>query len=417
MKIVIIANFVILPWEAGNCRFLYLLNHLDCKKNDVELITTDFWHSKKTSREQKKVKLPFKITYIHEPGYKQNICLKRFYSHYIWGKNVNKYLKSMKKPDIVYCSVPSLTGPSLVAKFCEKNNIKFIIDVQDLWPEAFKMIFNPPIIGDLIYLPFKIKANSIYKRADEICAVSDTYASRAFGVNKKCQSYHTVFLGTELKTFDKNVEIEKNVVDFMDKKVKQDDIIIFHDQPLKLIKSKDELWIGYCGTLGSSYDLENAIKAIATLKNVNIRLIVMGNGPLYDKFVELARNEKIKATFTDKIPYSKMCSILCKCDITINPIKHNAAQSIINKHADYVASGLPLISTQENNEFRELVEKYNIGFNCKNDDIMDISNCISKLAKNKKLRETMGKNARKLAEEKFDRFKTYDELVKLILQK
>ena len=104
---------------------------------------------------------------------------------------------------MIYCAVPSLTGPSLVAKYCERENIRFVIDVQDLWPEAFQMIVNVPVISSIIFAPFKAVANSIYKRADAICAVSDTYCRRAKAVNNKVSDTATVFLGTELDTFDK----------------------------------------------------------------------------------------------------------------------------------------------------------------------------------------------------------------------
>lgn len=59
------------------------------------------------------------------------------------------------------------------------NNVRFIIDIQDLWPEAFKMVFKLPIVSDIVFAPFNFLANGIYKRADEIIAVSDTYVNRA----------------------------------------------------------------------------------------------------------------------------------------------------------------------------------------------------------------------------------------------
>ena len=52
---------------------------------------------------------------------------------------------------MIYCAVPSLTGPYLISRYCKKNKIKFIIDIQDLWPEAFKMVFDVPIIKDIIF--------------------------------------------------------------------------------------------------------------------------------------------------------------------------------------------------------------------------------------------------------------------------
>lgn len=68
------------------------------------------------------------------------------------GENVEKYLKTKTPPDIIYCAVPSLTGPYKAAQYSKNNKSKFIIDVQDLWPEAFQMIFNIPIIPKLYFI-------------------------------------------------------------------------------------------------------------------------------------------------------------------------------------------------------------------------------------------------------------------------
>lgn len=157
MDILIVSHFGSTYSENDNDRFLYLAKSLD-QKNNVEIVTSSFCHEKKIHRNQTEVSWPFKITFIEEPGYKKNVCLKRFYSHYIFGLNLYKYIKNRKKPDVIYCAVPSLTGPYLISRYCKKNKIKFIIDIQDLWPEAFKMVFDVPIIKDIIFKPFEIIA-------------------------------------------------------------------------------------------------------------------------------------------------------------------------------------------------------------------------------------------------------------------
>lgn len=89
---------------------------------------------------------------------------------------------------MVYCAVTSLTGPLKIAKYCKRNNVKFIVDVQDLWPESFQMVLDIPIISKIIFSPFNIMANGIYKRTDSICAVSEGYVNRALRVNKRCET-------------------------------------------------------------------------------------------------------------------------------------------------------------------------------------------------------------------------------------
>lgn len=383
MDIVIISEFCEDFSESDNDRFLYLAKMLAVHHN-VEIVTSSFRHTTKSQRTKPAAVWPFRVTFIKEPGYPKNVCLRRFASHYIWGRNVEKYLKKRKKPDAVYCAVPSLTGPYLAARFCRKYHIRFVIDVQDLWPEAFQMILQVPVLTDVVFAPFKMVANGIYKRADAICAVSDTYCQRALRVSRKCQNGTSVFLGTELETFDRYAK-EKPIID----------------------KDEDEVWLAYCGTLGSSYDLTCVIDALALIPATPLRLIAMGDGPRLEEFKKYAEDRHVRATFVGRLPYNQMCSLLKACDITVNPITHHAAQSIINKHADYAASGLPVVSTQENKEYRKLVRDYRMGFNCRNNDAEDLAKKLKRLVRDSELRKQMGENARRCAEERFDRKRTY----------
>lgn len=388
--IVILADFCG-PFDGKfNSRFLYLADMLS-KDNNVEIITSDFNHGSKKYFEHQAKESGYVVTMLHEGAYPTNVCWQRFYAHYIWGKSVRKYLRKRKKPDVIYCAIPTLQASYEAAKYCQINDIRFVIDVQDLWPEAFQMIFHFPLISDIIFLPFKSLANGIYKRADAICAVSDTYCQRALSVNKKCKESLTVFLGTELAIFDKYV-LERPILE----------------------KKEGEIWVAYCGTLGSSYDLTAVIDALYIVSDEKIKFVVMGDGPRKKEFESYAKKKGVNAIFVGMLSYDVMCSLLASCDITVNPIAHMAAQSIINKHADYAASGLPVISTQESSEYRKLVTDYDMGFNCKNGDAADIAEKILLLSGDEQLRKKMGANARKCAEERFDRKNTYLELTQVI---
>lgn len=400
MKVLIIANYTSLPGDNGNSRFPYIAELLsDNNENEVELITSSFRHIDKKQREihlEIWEKLPYKVTTIYEPRYRKNISLKRFYSHWKMSKNLKTYLEKMnKKPDVIYCAVPSLDLAKEAANFAKRNKIRFIIDIQDLWPEAFKMVFKVPVLKDILFLPWQIQANSIYKKADEIVAVSETYVNRAARVNKKYKNKLSVFLGTDLDYFDKCKE--ENKVERNDKKIK----------------------IAYIGTLGHSYNIKCIIDAIKILNEKqynNIEFMVMGDGPLKSQFEEYAKNKNVKCVFTGKLPYPQMVGNLCACDIAVNPITKGAAQSIINKVGDYASAGLPVINTLENKEYRELVEKYNIGYNCSNENIEEIANAIEELMIDIEKRNQLGLNNRNLAEEKFDRKTTYPKVVELVVK-
>lgn len=396
-KLLMIANFISrFPHEGGNGRFNYILSLLDYNEWNAELITSNFSHGSKNHRTITKniqKKYPYKITMLDEPGYKKNVSIRRLHSHRQLSKELTKYLNTLnEKPEIIYCAIPSLSFAKAAAKYAKKNNIKFIIDVQDLWPEAFEMLIKIPLLTKILFLPMRKKADSIYRQADEIIAVSKTYANRAQKANNKCRDTLSVFLGTDLSEFDKYISKSK--------------------------RSEQPFTIAYIGTLGHCYDIKCAIDAIDILqskKNINdIYFLVMGDGPLRKDFESYAKSKKINARFTGKLPYHEMVKKLSMANLAINPITKGAAQSIINKVGDYAAAGLPILNTEECEEYRKLITKTKSGINVNNSDAEDLAKKIEDLYYNKDKRIKMGQNSRKTAEQYFDRATTYKRIIEAI---
>ena len=395
MNIVIVAQYLldIENFEYNNSRFVYLAKMLRDHQHSVEIITSDYYHIPKTHFISIGDLPGITVTALHESGYPQNVCLKRVISHKELGRNLKKYLEKRSIPDLVYAAVPSLSVAEVCSKYCAANNIKFIVDIQDLWPEAFRMLFNIPVLSDLIFKPIGKQADRIYSVADEIVAVSKTYANRGMRINKKCKKPTVVFLGTEKTTFDQYSKGYTN----------------------HFYKPKTIFKIVYIGTLGHSYDLECIIDAIAKLKiKQTVEFLVMGEGPMKQKFENAAKKKGIAYTFTGLLSYPQMVEKLTECDIAVNPIRKGAAGSIINKIGDYAMAGLPVVNTQECTEYRDLLNEYKAGINCECENSDDVAKAIEYLISNSSLRLEMGRNSRQLGEEKFDRAFSYKSIVRMI---
>ena len=395
MDVVLVCNFWHFEFEKESSRYRSLAEVIS--KNDkynLEVVTSSFRHQTKKQRnsdEINKIKTDYKVTLLTEPSYKKNISIKRFLSHRKLAKNISKYLKQRKRPDLIILSVPSLSVGSAVSKFAKRNNIKLIVDIQDLWPEAFKMAFNVPVISDLVFYPMKLQANRIYSRADEIMAVSNTYVNRG-KENNSCEGF-PLFIGTDSRIVEKSINGKE------------------------INKPENEFWVGYVGALGHSYDITTVIKAIDILNKQGIDNIVfkiMGEGVLADKFKEIAKEYRVNCDFMGFLEYGEMMATLMKCDVAVNPIVGKSVSSIINKVSDYAMAGVPVVNTQNSEEYRNLIDEYKCGINCRNDDVNDIANAIRRLYNDEELRKDMGKNSQKLGVERFDRSKTYPEIFEII---
>lgn len=394
MNVLIIANFTH-NFDEGliDGRFNFVAEMLAARGHKVELVTSDFDHDVKEYRKPPK-QSSYKsiVTYLHEPCYSSNISLRRLWGHYRWGCNVAKYLSTRSKPDVIYCAVPSLTVGVKAAKYCKRNNIRFIIDIQDLWPEAFEMAVNNPLLKK-IFILFKWYVNRIYKSADAIIAVSQSYCDIALAVNKKVNKGCPVYLGNNGEVYEESFAIPNS-------------------------SKTEKLSLAYIGTLGYSYDIPCVLKALDIYRKKNnslpVRFVVMGIGPLMDEFKGLAYELGVECEFTGRLPYYEMVSRLIKCDIAVNPIIKGSVASIINKVGDYALSGLPVINTQESPEYRSLIERYQCGINCSCGNSNEVAIAIEKLVSNIELRQEMSINAKRLGNAKFDRRNSYLDIINII---
>ena len=397
MNVLIVAEYLdnIQDPSTYNSRFLTVADLLIEAGHNVHIVTTDFIHSAKQHISGISSYKECELTTLHEPGYPKNVSLKRFYSHWVLSQNLKKWLKTIERPDVIYCAVPSLDFAYQATKFAKQNGVKLVLDIQDLWPEAFEMVLHIPILTKIVFAPFRWKADFIYRSANRIVAVSQTYVDRALHVHESLEKGTAVFLGTNLDRFDSYRLI-----------------------PTVVEKMKDEIRLGYVGTLGHSYDLKTVMDAIALLQDKpyyrRINFVVAGDGPLRESFEEYAASKQISVTFTGILPYAQMVSTLCTCDIAINPIKKGSAGTIINKHGDYAAAGIPVINSQECTEYRNLVETFAMGLNVECENPCDMAEKIDCLIDDKELRVRLGLGARMCAEAKFNRNCSYSKIVEAI---
>lgn len=388
-KILIVSHFCSDFESKGNNRFNYLAQILGQRGNQVEFMTSDFSHVKKKPRTAEAADTSYHVTLIHESGYPKNVCLSRILSHREFGKNLRKALEKTEKPDVVYLAVPSLDAALATMQYCRKNEIRLIIDIQDLWPEAFSTAMKRFGIPEFLFMPMKRQADLIYRNADDVVAVSQTYLDRANRVREN-QEGHCIYIGTDLAIFDAYPNIHMD-------------------------KPDGEQWIVYIGTLGSSYNIDIVIDAVRILAKRGInsfRFKVFGDGPSMEQFKRHA--DGLPIDFYGRILYKDLIGHVRNCDIAVNPIIRGAAQSIINKHADYAAAGLPVVNTQECKEYRDLLERYECGINCEVDSAEQVADALQELIENPEKRKRMAANSRRMAEECFDRRNTYQQILRAI---
>lgn len=398
-RIAVITMGVKLDNEKGYTRFKFLSEFLVDAGYDVDLITTTFQHWEKAQRnisEVQKTKYKFNLKFIYEPGYKKNIDLRRVHSHKVAARNLTALLEKEGNYDLIYCEIPPNDVALAAAKYAKKKGIPFVPDVNDLWPEAMRMVLDLPIISNLMFYPLQRDAEKVYSLVSGIVGTSDEYRDRPLKNQRLDVPKVTVYVGNEIREFDEGVEKYSPEIE----------------------KEEKEFWVTYAGTIGTSYDIRTLVltgEELIRRRKLDIKIKILGGGPLKEEMEQLAReNHCENVEFVGYVPYEKMAAYLTKSDIVVNSFVKKAPQSIVTKIGDYLASGHPMINTCMSPEFRKKVETDGFGINIMPEDEEVLADAIERLYESEEMREEMGKKARKIAESQFDRPESYKKIVELI---
>lgn len=398
-KIAVISMGVKLDNEKGYSRFRYIGDFLSDAGYQVDLITTTFQHWEKAQRnldEIKKENYKFNLKFIYEPGYKKNIDLRRIRSHRIAAKNLRQLLEKEGDYDLIYCEIPPNDVALAAAEYAKSKDIPFVPDVNDLWPEAMRMVLDIPVISDILFYPLLRDAEKVYSLVSGIIGTSDEYRDRPLKKQKLNVPKKTVYVGNEIAEFDAGVV----------------------EYGPQISKDEEEFWVSYAGTIGTSYDIKTMVLAGKELLNRGknqIKIKILGGGPLKEELETLAKEQECtNVEFVGYAPYPKMAAYLAKSDILVNSFVKKAPQSIVTKIGDYLAAGKPMINTCMSPEFRNKVEHDGFGINIMPEDVKILADAIEKLYEDETGRIEMGKRARTIAEEQFDRPQSYKKIIELI---
>ncbi len=392
----------------GYTRFRALSELLVNQGFEVDLITSSFQHWDKAHRDTTRAcyqNLPYKIVFIDEPGYQKNLDLARIRSHKQAAKNLRAYFEAHPgRYQLIYAEIPPNDVARVCAEYAHEHGLPFVADVNDLWPEAMRMVVNIPVISDIAFYPFARDAHVVYQLLSGAVGTSEEYAARPALDRQEPYPRAVVYVGNNLATFDAGAQAYAD----------------------EITKPADEFWVTYAGTLGASYDLATLIRAAALIEQsdaplgrhadtpLRLRVKILGDGPDRESLEALTKELDAPVDFLGYQDYDHMAAYLCASDATINSLVASAVQSIVTKIGDYLASGHPLINTGSSPEFRAKVTSDGFGFNVEAENPEALAAIIEELANNPSMGKIMGTKGRRIAETECDQAHSYQKIVDLL---
>ena len=276
------------------------------------------------------------------------------------------------KPDVVFASEPNLFSIIPAFFYSKLRGSSVIRVVDDLWPEA-------------LYERGYVKSKLLKRFLNKLTKFSYTYAKFIFPLTE---------IGKQIIHESYNIVNDKIIV--LNHGV--DTNIFRYTKPTK----KDEFVLMYSGSFVESYDFDLIINAAEKLQNEKMKIILRGKGTLLPYLENKIKEKKLKNIIIDKeiVPLEQISKKLSEADVFLIPMKNEIAlnSTLPTKILEYQAMGRPIICCSEGAP-GIYVDKTRSGIKIKYENLNEFIKAIEKLKSEIKLREELGQNGKKYADE------------------
>lgn len=351
MKVWIVNPFDNLPLEGNRPQRYWLMARAFARAgHDVTLWTSDFSHARKARRQlganvgTSFVREGFRTVLVATRPYRANIGLARIVSHRLLAKAWARRVVDEPAPDLVVASSPPLSLCAAARNYCAAQNVPFIVDVMDAWPETFERV-----LPRMLLAPLRRLARRNYQAAAAISTVSERYVDlvRGYGVRAPVKLfYHGI---------ERNVSVARTEE-----------------------RSESAAWrLVYAGNMGASYDVRTVIAAVKTLPDVTLDLA--GTGPCEPAWRTLAATCP-RIRFHGYLDAAALQALLATADAGVVPMFPASCVGVPYKLADYAAAGLPVLNSLTGETARVLAET-GAGFSYQAGDVASFRAALAALRK------------------------------------
>ena len=275
----------------------------------------------------------YKFVHIKSCQYKKTAGIKRVWSDIQFHFRLVNIAKRLKKPDVVIATTSAIFF-NPVLNYCRKNNIKYISEILDWWPDNFVDFGLVSAKNPLIkYLFWRAKNN--YPKLDSIvCSMKGCFK---YFEDKGWDLDH----GGKLDL--SRVYYINNGVDLNDFNNWKNQYSI-DDTDLKSEKKK----VIYLGSVRLANDVGQLVKAAEILQELtDVEFLIYGNGDDREPLIQYCKEHQLKnVKFKDKwidpkyVPYVLSQSYINILNYTAKFGKYGISSS---KMFQYMAAGKPIV--------------------------------------------------------------------------
>jgi glycosyltransferase involved in cell wall biosynthesis len=405
MQIWVIETGEPLPIDQGArlMRAAILTDMLAAYGHKVTWWADAFDHARKTQRFAHPTTINLRdgleLRLLFGPAYTRNITPARFRHNRALARTFKQEIYQRPRPDLIFCCLPTLEMAQQSLEFGRQIKVPVVIDIRDQWPDLYLTILPKPLrrVGQLFLQSEFNRVRWICRNATGLTAVSNTYLNWALSYAGR-QRHH-----------------QDGVFPLGYRRAVQDEFLVAR-QTSKLQTRhgihSNSLIFAFVGIFGASYDLETVIQAARVLpaeEAATVQFVLGGDGDKGLKLRKMAQGLN-NVVFTGWLDENSIQGMLHLASVGLAPYVKSALQSLPNKPYEYMASGLPLLSSLRG-ELEALILKEGIGLQYQAEDVASLVEKIRWLVAHPDERKGMGARARRLFQEQFSVEVIYPRLI------
>lgn len=302
----------------------------------------------------------------------------------------------LARPDIVFAtSTPLTIGiPALIASKYLKAPLVF--EVRDLWPEA---PIQMGALRNLILIELaRWFERTIYRNSTHVVALSPGMQAGVVAAGMPPERVSVIPNASDLELFSPDVDGSE-----------------FRER----LGLNGQFVCTYFGTMGEANDLTPVVEAARLLEErgeKGVAFVLHGKGKRRGELEAFCRSHKLdNVVFSDPIPDKHAIARLAAASDACMTIYKNVPILYTcspNKLFDTFAAGRPAIVNSPG-WLKELVEDHEAGIYVRPDDAAHLADTVVFLRDHPEVVKAYGRNARRLAEETFDRNRLAAQLLSI----
>ena len=296
------------------------------------------------------------------------------FKQYWWASHTQE----AKQCDVMFvASTPPIQG-AMAALVKKRTHIPFIYNLQDIFPDSL-VGTGMAKKGGLLWRIGRVIEDFTYRNADKIIVISEDFKRNIMtkGVPEE------------------KIEVIYNWVDEQAvKEVKREDNILFDRYGL----DRNKFYVTYCGNIGLTQNMDMLMDVAKELEiEQGIHFVLVGNGAYKEELENIISKRDIKnITLLPFQPYEEISHVFSLGDVGLVISKPGVGEnSVPSKTWSIMSASRPVLASFDENELKEIIEKYHCGCFTAAGDKESFKKAILSLYGDKEQCRQLGMNGRK----------------------